>query len=349
MMGSADMRSFLAFLGRSLAAVLLSFAVSALIMLVSGYNPALAFASMIRGSFGSANSFANTLSKSVPLIFAGLACAYANKGGIFNIGCEGQLYMGAFVSTVTALSLRGMPRLFVIIASILTGMVAGAAVGSFNGFLKAKMKLNEVVVAIMLNYICRFFTSFFVSGILKDPDSETPQTLPVGEHYMFSKLIPKTQLTTALFLALIAALAMFFFFRETRAGYNVRAVGENGAAAEASGINVARTMILTMAVSGGLAGLTGVTEVFGKSERFIDGFSPGYGFTGIAIAFLAGNHPLGILLSALLFGIIQAGSMKMSYEAGVSTSMISVIQGLVILFVATPELVSIRIGRRRTA
>lgn len=323
----------------SMAAILFSFVISALIMLAAGYNPLQAFSAMLNGSFGSMNSIANTLAKATPLIFVGLACAFSNKGGIFNIGAEGQLYMGAFVATVVALSMRGMPRLVVIIVCMLAGALAGGAVGGITGMLKAKLQINEVIVAIMFNYICKFLTSHFVNGPLKEAGSQTAKTIHIGEGYMLTKLVPKTQLTTAIILALMLMVAQYFFFAKTRAGYNIRAVGENPLAAQASGIPMSATIILTMGISGALAGLAGATEVFGKMGRFIDLFSPGYGFTGIAVAVLGRNNPFAVLLSALLFGIIDAGSLKMSYVAGVSTSMIGVMQGLVILFVATPNLV----------
>ena len=207
-------------------------------------------------------------------------------------------------------------------------------------------QINEVLVAIMLNYIMRYLTSYFVHGPLKDPKANVAQTVAVNENYMLTKLVPKTQLTTALLLALVIAVLMYFFFKKTRTGFNIRAVGENRLAAQASGIAMSSTIILTMAVSGGLAALTGVTEVLGKTGKFVDGFSPGYGFTGIAVAVLGRNNPAGVLLSALLFGIMDSGAMKMSYVAGVSSNMIKVMQGLVILFVATPNLVNFLRSRK---
>lgn len=327
-------------LGVSAAAILLSLVVAAMIMLMSGYNPIDAYSAMLDGAFGSANSIANTLAKSTPLILVGLACAFSNKGGIFNIGGEGQLYMGAFFAAVAGLALQGMPRLVVIVGSLLIGAIAGGLVGAFNGFLKAKLQINEVIVAIMLNYICKFLTSHYVNGPLKEEGSQTAKTVALPETYHLTKLLPRTQLTTAFIIAIVLVVVIYFFFEKTRMGYNIRAVGENPRAAQAAGIAMSGTVVLTMGLSGALAGLAGATEVFGKMDgRFIDLFSPGYGFTGIAVAVLGRNNPFGVLLSALLFGIIEAGSMKMSYVAGVSTSMISVMQGLVILFVATPALI----------
>lgn len=326
-------------LGLSAAAIVLSLIVAALIMVASGYDPISAYSAMIDGAFGSPNSIANTLAKTTPLIFVGLACAFANKGGIFNIGAEGQLYMGAFCAAIAALALDGMPRFVVIVACLLIGCFAGGAVGAFNGLLKAKLQINEVIVAIMLNYVCKFFTSHLVNGPFKEEGSQTAKTIAIGDDYMLTKLIERTQLSTAFIIGVVLVVVLYFFFEKTRMGYNIRAVGENPKAAQAAGIAMSRTVVLTMGISGALAGLAGATEVFGKLGRFVDLFSPGYGFTGIAVAVLGRNNPFAVLLSALLFGIIDAGSMKMSYEAGVSTSMISVMQGLVILFVATPALV----------
>ena len=339
MKNNLNMKQTLRDLGTSVAAILLSLLVSAIIMLIARYNPIDAFSAMLDGAFGSRNAIANTLAKATPLIFVGLACAFANKGGVFNIGGEGQLYMGAFFAAITGLAMQGMPRLVVIVTCLLVGAIAGGLVGAFNGFLKAKLQINEVIVAIMLNYICKFLTSHYVNGPLKEEGSQTAKTVAIGDQYMLSKLVPKTQLTTALVIALVLVVVLYFFFEKTRMGYNIRAVGENPRAAQAAGIAMSGTVVLTMGISGALAGLAGATEVFGKLGRFVDLFSPGYGFTGIAVAVLGRNNPFAVLLSALLFGIIDAGSMKMSYVAGVSTSMISVMQGLVILFVATPNLV----------
>ncbi|MDO5100992.1 MAG: ABC transporter permease [Eubacteriales bacterium] len=336
---SDEVRQFVNNMVISFVAIVLSLAVSAIIMLIAGYQPGAALSALLDGAFGSRNAIANTLSKSVPLIFVGLACAFANKGGMFNIGAEGQLYMGGFAAVLTGLALQDLPAPIILATSVVVGMLAGGMIGGMTGLLKAKLQIHEVIVAIMLNYIIRFFVGFWVNGPFKDPNSQTAQTLPVGEENMFTKLITRTQLTTALFLALILVLLLAVFFGRTRMGFNIRAVGENPKAAQASGIAMSRTIMMTMAISGAIAGLTGVTEIFGKTGRFIDGFSPGFGFTGIAVAVLGRNNPIGVVFSAILFGIIDAGSLKMSYVAGISSSMINVMNGLVILFVATPELI----------
>lgn len=331
----------------SLASIALSLVVAAIIMLLSGYDPLLAYSAMLSGAFGSTASIASTLAKSVPLMFTGLSCAVAYKGGLFNIGGEGQLYMGALAATLVALGLGGVvPPVVLIALAVLAGMAAGGLVGAATGFLKARMHLHEVIVAIMLNYIVRFFTSYLLNGSLREDGSMIAQSPSFGQENMMTALIPKTQLTTAFILAIIAAVVVYFIFRFTRFGYEIRTVGENIEASRAAGVNVWLTSIVSMGLAGAMSGLCGVTEVLGKSGKFIDGFSPGYGFTGIAVAFLGNNNPLGVVAASLLFGIIDAGSTKMSYVAGVYTSMIGVIQGLVILFVSTPSLVTFWKKRR---
>lgn len=324
--------------GISAFAILLSLIFSAVLMLAVGYNPVVAYSSMLYGSFGTTQAVANTLSKSIPLIFCGLSFSFAAKSGIFNIGGEGQLYLGALASAVVALSMQGMPRLLVMGMSIFAGFLAGAFMGMLLGLAKSKLRLNEVIVAIMLNYIVVLFCSYVVNGPMKPKESMTPQTEAIDPQYMFANLIPRSQLTTALLLALVLAVAIYFFFAKTRAGFNIRVIGQNPTAAQVSGIKLGTTMVIAMGVSGGIAGLAGMTEVFGKYGRFIDGFSPGFGFTGIAVAVLAANNPFGLILTAIMFGAMDAGAMKMSYVAGISANMVQVIQGLVILFVATPNI-----------
>lgn len=330
-------------------ATLLALLVSALIMLAVGYNPLQAYVSLWDGAFGSLNSVANTLSKSVPLMFTGLAVGFALKGGMFNIGAEGQLYIGALFGTCAALFLPGLPRIVMIPLVILCAFAGGMLWGALIGVIKAKMQINEVIVAILANYIATYLVSYLVSGPLV-AEGMVPQTPMLPEAALLKKIVPRTQLTTALFLAIILAVVIYFFYKKTRTGYNIRVVGGNASAAEFSGVNMAGTMVLTMAISGGIAGLAGITEVIGKYGRLIDGFSPSYGFTGIAVAVLGNNNPFAILLAALLFGALDAGAMKMNRVAGISSTMVMVIQGLVILFVATPGIVHwlTSLGKERT-
>lgn len=333
-------------LGKSLAAIGIALIIGALFILLSGESPIEAYGALLKGALGSPKSIANTISKSIPLAFTGLAVALGSRCGMLNIGAEGQLHAGAMAAVLTSLSLSFLPGPLLMLVSILAGVLAGMIVGCIPGVFKAKLNTSEVIVAIMLNYICTLFTSWLVNGPVKAQGS-TAQTHVIPEGVWFGRLFPQTQLTNSLFLLLIIAAALYIFLWKTSLGFQLRAVGANPSAAGTAGINVPLFMILSMVLSGGLAALGGVTEVFGKYHRFIEGFSPSFGFTGIAVAILGRNHPAGVLLTALLFGIMDMGALRMSRVTNVSTNMVTVIQSLVILLVAAPELIKWHNNRKR--
>lgn len=333
-------------LKKSLAAIGIAILVGALFILLSGESPIEAYGALLKGALGSPKSIANTISKSIPLAFTGLAVALGSRCGMLNIGAEGQLHAGAMAAVLTALSLSSFPAPIVLIVSIIAGIFAGMIVGGIPGFFKARLNTNEVIVAIMLNYICTLFTSWLVNGPVKS-DGSTAQTELLPEGAWLGRLIPQTQLTTALFILIAVAVLMYIFLWKTSVGYQLRAVGANPSAAGTAGIRVKTYMIMAMVLSGGLAALAGITEVFGKYHRFIEGFSPSFGFTGIAVAILGRNHPAGVLLTALLFGIMDMGALRMSRVTDVSTNMVTVVQSLVILLVAAPELIKWNKKRKR--
>lgn len=334
-------------LGKSLAAIGIALIVGAVLILLVGESPIKAYGSLLHGALGSPQSIANTISKSIPLAFTGLAVALGSRCGMLNIGAEGQLHAGAMASVLTALALSPfMPAAIVVILSVIAGILAGMLVGSVPGIFKAKFNTSEVIVAIMLNYICTLFTSYLVNGPVKAPGS-TAQTHRLPEAVWFPRLLPKTQLTSALLLLIVVTIAVYIFLWKTSMGYQLRAVGANPTAAKTAGIKVNLYLVMSMVLSGGLASLAGVTEVFGKYHRFIEGFSPSFGFTGIAVAILGRNHPAGVILTSLLFGIMDMGSLRMSRQTMVSTNMVTVIQSLVILLVAAPELIKWNKNRKR--
>ena len=333
-------------LKKSLAAIGIAILVGALFILLSGESPIEAYGALLKGALGSPKSIANTISKSIPLAFTGLAVALGSRCGMLNIGAEGQLHAGAMAAVLTALSLSAFPAPIVLVVSIIAGIIAGMIVGGIPGFFKARLNTNEVIVAIMLNYICTLFTSWLVNGPVKS-DGSTAQTEVLPEGVWLGRLIPQTQLTTALFILIAVAILMYIFLWKTSVEYQLRAVGANPSAAGTAGIRVKTYMIMAMVLSGGLAALAGITEVFGKYHRFIEGFSPSFGFTGIAVAILGRNHPAGVLLTALLFGIMDMGALRMSRVTDVSTNMVTVVQSLVILLVAAPELIKWNKKRKR--
>ncbi|MBS4751091.1 ABC transporter permease [Granulicatella sp. zg-ZJ] len=323
----------------SLFAIVVALVIGAIVIAVMGENPVKVYQSLLAGALGSPRDIANTVSKTIPLIFTGLAVAVGFRSGVFNIGAEGQLTFAAMVSVIVALAMPNMSPFIALPIIFISGILAGALIGAISGVFKAVFQINEVIVAIMLNYIVKHFTSFLANGPLKAPGT-VAQTEMIAESFQLPKLLPRTQLTSALFIALIVVAAIYILLWKTSIGYKIRAVGSNKSAAQAAGINSKATMIFAMALSGSIASLAGITEVLGKQYRFIEGFSPSFGFTGIAVAVLGKNNPLGVILSAFLFGIMDNGALRMSRETAVSSSIIVVIQGLVILFISAPKIIS---------
>ena len=331
-------KSFAGDLGSSLFSILIALAIGALIILAIGENPIEAYLALFKGALGSSQTFANTLSKMIPLAFTGLAVALGQRGGMLNIGAEGQLYAGAMATTVFALAFPGLPAIIMIPMCIITGFAAGMLAGAIPGYFKAKHNTSEVIVAIMLNYLITLFTSWLVNGPLKAPGSVS-QTNPIPEQAMLVKIWGNSQLTTALFLLILFAVAQYLFLWKSAGGFELRAVGGNPSASLSAGIPASRLMILTMMLSGGIAAMAGSTEVMGKYGCFIDGFSPSFGFTGIAVAILGRNHPVGVLLTAFLFGVLDTGALRMGRVTNVSTNIIVVVQSLVILLISAPEII----------
>jgi simple sugar transport system permease protein len=323
---------------RPVLSITLAILFASLFILIVGKSPALAFSSLLRGALGNPRAFANTINKAIPLIFTGLAAALAFKSGMLNIGIEGQMYIGALCSVFIALKMHsGIPAPLVIMFCILGGMTGGAFWGSLTGFLKTKFKIHEVIVAILLNYIAINFVSYIVNHPLQSA-AGLPETDMIPQQFRFPVLVPRTQFSASVFLALFTVIAVYLLINKTIAGYKIRAVGSNDAAAKAGGIGVSAVSVITMTISGILGGLAGTAEVLGTYGKLFDGFSSNAGFTGLAVAVLAGNNPFVVIVTALLFGIMDSGARQMSIRAGLSADMVIVIQGLVIFFVATPEI-----------
>lgn len=329
---------------KSLISILLSLLVGALIIWAVGENPIVAFRELFKGAFGNKVYIANTISRALPLIFCGLSVALSQRCGIFNIGAEGQLHLGAMAVAIAGLYLGAMPRGISIPLLLIIGFLGGAVGGLIVGLLKSKFRINEVISAIMLNYVFKLFTSYLAAGPFSSGETSV-QTVKLSDALSLTTLVRNSKLTTSIFLALIVAFAMYIYLWKTTSGFKLRATGLNSSAAIASGINANGYMLLTMGLCGGLAGLGGTTEVLGNYHRFIEGFSPSYGFTGIAVAILGKNHPFGVILTSLLFAVLNSGALRMARVTNVSSSVISAVQSLIIIAVAAPEM--IRIGRRK--
>lgn len=320
----------------SVAALGVALAVSALVIAAAGASPIHAFAALWGGAFGGLDSLSETLVKTCPLLLCGLAVALAFQTGIWNIGAEGQLLMGALAaawlgSRISAPALVGTPL-------VLVGAVAAGAVwGAVAGTLKVRRQVNEVISTIMLNFIALGLIGYLVQGPLMESGGRYPQTDAVLAALRLPRFAPPLRLHAGLLLAALAASTVQFVLYRTVFGYELRAAGANPNAARLAGIDVGRRMLWAMILSGGLAGLAGGVEVSAVTFRLYERFSPGYGFTAIAVGLLGRLAPVGVTIAAMLFGALEAGSNAMQREAGVSSVLVSIIQATVILFLIGAE------------
>ncbi|HHY39608.1 MAG TPA: ABC transporter permease [Clostridia bacterium] len=316
-----------------MAAILLALFIGAVLIYAVGINPWKAYRFLVYGAFGSPNSIAETIVKSCPLVLAGLGFAFAFRCGLFNIGAEGQLYLGALASILVGIYLKGLPAILHAPIAVIAAALAGGIWGAIPGYLKARFGISEIINTIMMNYIGIYFVSYLVHGPLREPPGYYPQTARIADTAAFPKLIEGTRLHAGVFVALLAAFLVYHILKNTTLGYQIKAVGYNREAARFGGINVSASFVVTMAISGALAGLAGANEMLGVQHRLLDGFSPGYGYDAIAVALLGRAHPAGVFLAALLFGSLRAGANMMQRSAAVPVQLIYIIQGLVVLFV----------------
>lgn len=308
---------------------------------LAGENPLHVLSVIGKSAFGSRNDLGLTLFYATPLIFTGLSVAVAFHAGLFNIGAEGQLNLAALVTAVTAGALPGLPMPFAPVFAITAGCLAGAIWGWIPGWLRARRGSHEVINTIMLNFISATLVSWAVTNYLQNPEVQNPETRPVPPAFFLRSWDPLPALfgdspvSLAFPVALLVAFLVWIFLWRTPWGFELRACGSNEHAAETAGISVARTRQWAFALAGALAGMVALGEVLGSSGRFRLGFSPDYGFIGIAVALLARNHPIGIIFSALLFGALHKGASDLDIETeNVTRDLSLVIQALVILCVS---------------
>jgi len=329
-----------------LIAVMAAFIVGGILVLLIGDNPIQAYRLLIGSALSWPDGIGYTLFYATPLIFTGLAVLVGFRCGLFNIGAEGQLYVAAFATAWVGITFAHLSAWLLVPMCFLAAILAGGVWGGIPGVLKARFGSHEVINTIMLNFIAIALVSYFTQYHYKIPGDPILQTSPIGPGAHIARLgkfVPglpeRIPLNLAFILALIACLFVYLFLWRTKWGYEIRATGSNPSAAEYGGISIRKQIILAMAVSGALAGMVGINEVLGYRYRYYDGFSSNYGFTGIAVALLGRNHPVGVLLSALLFGmLIRGGIFVDAFTNNVTKDLVDVLQGIVILFVAAEAL-----------
>ncbi len=327
-------------------AILTAIVLGGIIIAFVGGNPFLAYYGLLQGAFGSTRALSETAVWATPYIFAGLGVALAFKGGLFNIGAEGQLALGATCSALIGYALPGwlgvdIPAIIHLPLTILVGMAMGALWAAIVGFLKAYTGGHEVINTIMMNYIALNTISFLLNGPMKDPDPNNviARTPLIADSARIPPLFEGLRVHWGFVLALLTAFLVWWMLSKTTLGFEIRTVGANPDAAKYAGINVKRTIILTMTLSGMLAGLAGTLEVTGLNYRHELGFSIGYGFDAIAIALLGKSHPLGVVLASILFGALRNGATRMQFLTQMPVDLISMLQALILLFVAADAII----------
>ena len=286
------------------------------------------------------NPFFETLVASTPYIYGGLAVALGFRAGLFNIGVEGQLFIGAIASAFVGYSLVGLPLWIHLPLTILAGFAGGALWGFIPGYLKARTGAHEVINTIMLNYIAFRLSDWLLTGPMKRPDSFNP----VSPFILDSAKLPRffadpIRFHGGFFLALLVAYLVYWFLFKTRWGFDLRSVGSNLHAARYAGMSIFLWTVLAMTFSGGLGGMAGSNEVLGVNYNLAMAFSSGYGFDSIALALLGKSHPLGVVLSALLFGALRNGATRMMVVTGIPIDIISILQALILAFIAAPAII----------
>ena len=284
--------------------------------------------------------FAESLTIATPYIFAGLAVALGFRGGVFNIGAEGQLFVGGLASVFVGYSLTGWPWYLHMPLALLAGILAGAIWGAIPGFLKARTGAHEVINTIMMNYVAFRLTDFMLQGGPMQGEGGLPITPNIEPTAHLPALFePPVRLHAGFFVALLVAVLVYWFLWKTTRGFEIRTVGANPRAARYAGIRITNTVVLTMALSGALAGLAGANQILGVDHRMVSAFSTGYGFDSIALALLGNSHPLGVVLASLLFGFLRGGAARMQSVAGVPVEIIRIVQGVTIVLIAAPEII----------
>lgn len=334
-------------------AMLAALLIGGIMLVLLKADPIRAFSTMATGVFGTMSGFTQSLVKATPLLLVGLGICIAFRASVINIGAEGQIILGAVMSTWFALTFRTWPGWILLPLTLIVGFLAGAFWGFIPGILKARLAVNEILSTVMMNAIALQLMNLLVRGPLIDPAGITAgtylaQSEKLPTQVWLSRLVPQTLLHTGAIIAVVLAVAVYIFLWRTTIGYRIRAVGLNPDASRYAGIPVPFYQALSLTLAGGFAGLAGVIEVLGVHHRLLEGITSGYGFSGIVAALFGGLHPLGMIPASWLFGSLLVGADKMQRAVQVPTALIDTMLGLVVLFVVGSALFSKRWSARRS-
>jgi general nucleoside transport system permease protein len=328
-------------------ATIAALVVGAVMLILLGVNPFVAYSALFQGAFGSSNAFAETLVKATPLLLVGLGICIAYRGNVINIGGEGQMIVGALLATWLGITFTGLPGWLGILLAMLIGTLGGSIWGGIPGVLKAHFNVNEILSTVMMNAIAVQLMNFFLTGSMMDPlqaevASKIPQTARLVEAYRLPRLAP-TRLHLGALIAVILAVAVYILLWRTTLGYRIRAVGQKPSAAKYGGIKVNRHIVISLLLSGAFAGLAGVIQVYGVNYRMITdgsptGFTGAAGFNGIVAALFGQLHPLLTIPASVLFGALLVGANTMQRVVQIPSALIMALNGLVVVFVVSSEL-----------
>ncbi|MDE2483207.1 MAG: ABC transporter permease [bacterium] len=324
-----------------LGAVVLLVVLMSLAMIVAGTSPLDGFSALFYGALGGRSQIGETLVATSALLFPALGIALAFRGGLFNIGAEGQLLIGALFAGAVGAQLHVAGPLGIALLLVL-GAIGGGLWGAIAGWMKARFNANEIIATLMLNFVAAYVSLALVSGPLKGPLATGAETAWLDQAYWLPTLLPGTRLSIGILLALAVAVVLWWLFSRTIFGFELRAAGDAPEAARRAGIDIGRITWLSLALSGAISGVGGATIVTGELHRFNTQLSPGYGFTAIAVALVGDLQPLWICLAAFGFGILEAGGLAMQASAQVPKDAIHVIEGLIILVLAARRYVAAR-------
>lgn len=335
------------YIGSLLLAIALALLIGAAIMLLNGKNPVMGYFALLQGALGSKYAMASTLAKTVPLILTGLATAISFRSGIFNIGGEGQLYLGAFAAAYVGFTFTNLPVIVAVIVAIIASALAGGFYAYVPALLKVKYNIDEVITTIMFNSIAMLFTNYLVNYPFQAQQGKMGGTDMIADAYKFPKLVAMSKLNTSIFYTMIIAVLVYYMIKKTSYGYNFKIVGENSVFSKYSGLNNKKYMILAMVISGALCGIAGAFEVYGSHYRFLQNISKGLAFDGMLVSLIVKNNPIGIVLMSIFFAVLKTGSNTMELTTGVPSELILVIQSVIILFIAGENGFKKMIKRRR--
>jgi len=321
--------------------LLMTVVLGAILILICGANPWEAAQLFFRGMFGTFSSFAEIFVKACPLILTSLGCAIAFKTGFFNIGAEGQFYVGALGTTVVALYLPGVSGIAKIVLALSIGFICGGLWALIAAVLKAKFNISEIIVTIMLNYIAINFLGYAVRSFLMDPAGNVPQSEKIASDARLAIFIPSTRFHVGILIAVCCVALVWFLMEKTTVGYELTAVGTNKRAAGCNGISVFKNIVLSAFLSGGFAALAGGIEVLAIQKKLLEGISSNCGYTAVLVALIAGNRPFGVLAVSVLYAAMQVGANSMQRQMGIPSSIVNILIGVVVVLILGKELITL--------